>query len=157
MSYVLSGVVIPRSLDDAARIGERLDLPLDMLPLADDCTICANRVREQILDDAAVAALLTECGELLAVIWDDRVGLRASSFHQLSGERLAFGDADELFVELNDAGEPVLDGPIYSFAEIESCTEDKEFETYRNAIELGCEAAGFCTAETVMRFIRRQG
>jgi hypothetical protein len=157
MSYVLSGYIVPESMENAKEIRDRLGLALDVAPVGSDCTMLANRTRQEFgLNDAAVGGLLEQYGKLMTVLWDERIGLRAAVAYLASGERLKFGADEELYVELDDEGIPVLNGKVYSLKEVEACTEDREFQTCKNAVELGCEASGFCKPTDVMEFIRDQ-
>jgi len=155
MSYVLTGYIVPDSIENARRTRDRLGLVLDVVSIGCDCTIFANRNRQEFgLNDTAVRELLKQYGRLLTVLWDDRSGLRASMVHGASGEQLKFGADEELYAELDDQGFPLLNGKVYSLKDVETSIDDKEFETTKNAVELGCEASGFCQPNEVMEFIR---
>jgi hypothetical protein len=155
MSYVLSGYIVPDLIENARRTRDRLGLALDVVSVGSDCTMFTNRNRQVFgLNDTAIRELLRQYGKLLTVLWDDRSGLRASIVHGASGEQLKFGADEELYVELDDQGFPILNGKVYSLKDVETSTDDKEFETCKNAVELGCEASGFCQSHEVMEFIR---
>jgi hypothetical protein len=66
----------------------------------------------------------------------------------------AFGEADELFVPLDEEGEPIV------FAEpllAEELSEDLEYETIANAIQLGLGAMGAGAWDELFNFITAPG
>jgi hypothetical protein len=77
----------------------------------------------------------------LVVFYDNRAHAMGSALY--SGGRLSreFGEADEIWVGLDEDGEPALDGPKYHGDDL---PEDfDEGECIRTAIDTGLEAAGF--------------
>lgn len=157
MSYILSGVVVPDSVEGAQSIRDSLGLVMDAIPLSDDCSLLANRSRSEIvLLEEDTNGLVSHYGKVLTVLWDDQNGVREAKFYLDGNDPLEFGEEDELYVELDDDGYPASSGKIYTLSEVEECPDEKEFETCKNAIELGCEASGLCEPELLMECIRKQ-
>ncbi len=164
MSYVLHGILIPDRLEHAEQLlhstnifDEQLRDSHELVQIDEKTSMLVNRERYSIaIPDAATEHLKSVYNKLLMVHWDDQHGVRESVLF-LDGGRQFFSDFDEEFVELDDSGLPITDGPRFSKLQIDTYSGDREFETCTNAIELGCKASGVFDERAIMRFIRRQG
>jgi hypothetical protein len=78
---------------------------------------------------------------VLVVFYDNRAHAMGSAL--FSGGQLIreFGEADEIWVGLDEDGTPALDGPRYSGDDLPEEFDDGE--CIRTAIDAGLEAAGF--------------
>ena len=160
MSYVLHGVVLPAS---AGRIADEESQPedFDLIDLQKDASLLASRGRASVGDvvEQAGKEWSRKLGKALVVHWDDRIGERGSSLYEKGSLVDRFGIADEIYVELDDNGYPKQDGARFTDAEVtdmERQGEDREFETYRNALALGCDQVAFCTWEQLKEVIQSQ-
>ena len=62
----------------------------------------------------------------------------------------AFEEADEVYVLLDEDGEPLVDGERLKLAGMDS---DQEYDTIENAIELGLQSLGSGDWEKLLSFI----
>ena len=98
-----------------------------------------------------VAAKLSELFErALVVRYDSRIGHRSAEYFVRGQLERAFGEEDELFVGVDEAGMPLESSPVYRLEELDP---DVEYETKTNAIQLGLDASGLCDWETLFRFM----
>ena len=72
-------------------------------------------------------------GESLLILYDSRIGERAARHYRQGSLVRAFSEQDEIYVELDDVGEPISNGAKYVLSELRA---DGEYETVCNAIEL---------------------
>jgi hypothetical protein len=75
----------------------------------------------------------------LLIRFDSRTGHRSAELFEDGERRRSFGDADELYVPLDESGEPVLTAAPLRFADLDP---EQEYETIENAIQLGLKAFG---------------
>lgn len=75
----------------------------------------------------------------LLIRYDSRVGHRSSRLYVEGHLKREFGQNDELFVPLDEKGEPITTGPHIKFNEM---VANEEYETIKNAIELGLSEFG---------------
>lgn len=155
MSYVLEAILIPAAKSELALPADA-PFEVEIFALSDAVTLFARPGRPAF-DDQFVqfAATLSASYEgALLVRYDNRVGERASFVFRDQELIASYTTEDELFVELDEEGEPLLDGPRYSEPEVERLEEeDREFEVVVNAIQLGCEACPWCVWNLLQRFI----
>tara|TARA_R110002049_G_scaffold5054_1_gene35017 strand:- start:555 stop:1034 length:480 start_codon:yes stop_codon:yes gene_type:complete len=158
MSYVLEGIVFPKNDSDVRVTIPNSTIDFDQLVLDDNIVILARPGRPQF--DEAVCEVAVDIskvfGEAMVVRWDDRIGFRESRVYRGGFLPNSFSVDNELYVMLDDDGMPLRDGKIFEESELDDY-EDDEFEVYQNALELGCENAGFCSWVALHRFIQRQG
>ena len=158
MSYVLEGIVVPQKESDANGLLAGTPIEFDVLSVDDNVSILARPGRPQF--DNSVCELAAEmskqCDVAMVVRWDDRIGLRESRVFRDGALSQMFSVDDELYVMLDDDGMPLKDGRKFREQELDEY-DDEEFETYENALELGCNDAGFCEWNTLHSFIQRQG
>jgi hypothetical protein len=111
--------------------------------------LTVENIREFSAELASLAPELSVIfGKTLFVQYDDRVGWRYSELF-INGESAnIFGENEEIWIRLNDDGLPDLDEngkPISELIHIKDMDRfdpDEEWETYRNAIQLGLAAFG---------------
>ena len=89
--------------------------------------------------DGLAEHLSNVTGRALVLRYDSRLGHRSSRLYIDGRQIRAFGEDDELFVPLDDDGEPVLSARPVRRDEFEA---GAEYETVRNAIQLGMDALG---------------
>jgi len=78
-------------------------------------------------------------GRALVVRFDSRIGHRSSALFEHGSLSRAFGEQEELFVPLDERGEPTAGAaPVRRWER----DPDAEYETSKNAIQLGLEALG---------------
>jgi hypothetical protein len=87
------------------------------------------------------ASLSVEYGVTLAVFYDDRCGVSVAILFRDGTPVRDFGEADEVWVPLDEDGDMLTDGPRYTR---ETLPPDAECDCIRQAIDVGLEAAGFC-------------
>jgi hypothetical protein len=92
-------------------------------------------------DEKVACRLSWGLGKALLVLYDDRCGLRFSALYEKGDLASEFGPSDEIWVALDERGEPDLDGERYRWEEIED-DEEGEYETIINSIDAGLEALG---------------
>jgi hypothetical protein len=89
--------------------------------------------------DGIAEALSKTLGTSLVVRYDDRIGHRSSKLYR-DGELIrSFGEDDEVYVLLDEDGEPIPEGERFSLQDLDP---DEEYETIKNAIQLGLEGLG---------------
>ena len=158
MSYVLEGILVSLNESDGIAALADVSMEFDVVAVDENATILARPGRPQF-DDAVcdlAAELSKQCGSTMVVRWDDRIGLRESRVYRDGELSKRFSVDDELYVKLDDDGMPLEEGQIFTESELDE-HEDEEFEVYENALELGCEVAGFCSWTALHGFIQRQG
>ena len=103
-------------------------------------------------DPIALEGLLTDAARLsqgdcpvLAVVYDDRVGYRESWFFQGGTLQRSFDECDELWVPVDDHGEPQIGATPLRLPLLDP---EKEYDCRKNAIDLGIEAMDFSAALT---------
>ena len=95
--------------------------------------------------ETVAASVSTSVGVSLSVFYDNQCGVRCSSLFK-NGERSAsFGETDELWVPLDDSGQPRTDQPPTSAPDWNS---GEEYERVRDGIDAGLEAAGMADQVT---------
>ncbi len=95
------------------------------------CTIPDNEI------DRLARSLSTRFSDALIVDYDSRLGYRQTRIYASGELRRSFDKDDELWVPLDESGEPMKEAPALKCADL---LEDEEYETIRDAIDLGFEA-----------------
>lgn len=89
--------------------------------------------------DRVARELSRALGEALVVRYDSRVGQRSAALYENGAAGRSFGEADELYVRLDEQGYPLQDA---AKLRLDQLSPDEEYETARNAIQLGLDALG---------------
>lgn len=90
--------------------------------------------------DRLAAALSIEFGTTLAVHYDDRCGMKVGRQFRTGELVREVGEADEVWVQLDEQGEPLTDGPRFAG---DGIPPGVECDCIRQAIDAGLETAGF--------------
>ncbi|BAY11360.1 hypothetical protein [Calothrix sp. NIES-2098] len=91
-----------------------------------------------------------EISAVLVMRYDSRIGHRSSILFKEGLPISSFDENDEIWVLLDEEGEPLIDGERFS---INSMKDDEEYETICNAIDLGLQALGIENWHEVYSFI----
>lgn len=89
--------------------------------------------------DELAAEVSKSCGKALLARFDSRAGSRSSAVFENGQLGQTFGEDDELYVPLDDKGDPVRNA---SPVRLTMLDPDQEYETIQNAIQLGLRAFG---------------
>jgi hypothetical protein len=90
--------------------------------------------------DRLAASLSFEFGTSLSVHYDDRGGVKAACLFRHGTAMREFGEADEVWVPMDEDWKPLAEAPRYSG---DNLPPDEECDCIRQAIDVGLEAAGF--------------
>jgi hypothetical protein len=90
--------------------------------------------------------------KVLVVRYDSRIGHRSSCLFRDGRLTRTFGKSDELFVPLDERGEPMWHAPQLR---VNDLMADQEYETAKNAIELGLEELNGATWEDLKGLIAK--
>ncbi len=137
-----TGVVVPlafASLEEGTAVCYRVD-PRDALVFSEAMDRIVSNVSKSI-------------GRSLLVRYDSRTGHRSATLYDRGEVEGDFGPDDELFVPLDEEGDPVRAAVPLPRAALDP---DEEYETHRNAIELGISALGVGTWPALLAFMSRQ-
>lgn len=86
------------------------------------------------------AALLSEqVGSTVLIRYDTRIGHRSAVIYRNAAVERSYGEKDEIYVELDKTGEPILAGKRFRVDELQP---EDEYETISNAIQLALEETG---------------
>jgi hypothetical protein len=148
MSVVFDAVVLAGETAAVREAFESLRVPLALeLHQADDRGFVIltrfdepGRLFEWEEVDRLAASFSVTFGSALSVHYDDRGGVRAAGLFRGGAGVREFGEADEVWVPLDDDGDPRPDGPRYPGDRV---PPDEECGCVRQAIDAGLEAAGF--------------
>lgn len=143
MSYIFEAVVVCSSPEELER--QLRNSPNDfefkvheIYPSVSAAII--NAAREVKFDNAADEALAEQLskffGKSLLVLYDDRVGFRYAALYERGDFARAYSDADEIWVLLDDKGEPLREGQRFAWHEIGDDSEN-EYECILTNIDLG--------------------
>ena len=145
MSEVYNCLIIPQPLAKVALVYVKMahsDVPYDFKPLNAEMTLMYHqaprddyRFAEQM--DEIAAGLSTHLGVVLAFEYDSRVGHRASREYRNGDLVASYGEADELWVQIDEQGYPI---PTSERFHVDELLDDVEYETIENAIDLGLKA-----------------
>jgi hypothetical protein len=158
MSEVFEGVICPGEREALSPLILRSAGPL-ALAIEELTTGICVAYREDARAQAAFApAIETLAAELakhlqwvLLVRYDSRIGHRSSAIFK-GRTQSAFGDTDELYVPLDESGMPVLSAqPLH----VDALRSDEEYETVKNAIQLGLDVVGVNQWERLFTLMTR--
>jgi hypothetical protein len=112
----------------------------------DDLTgiiICtdSNRLFNDMFAELA-RKISTEFNKILLVKYDDRIGYRQSFLYVEGILKNEFTAKDEIWVLLDEEGEPLLDKYFSSIQVENDDDEENEYQTLYNSIELGLNELG---------------
>jgi len=158
MSEVFEGVLLPCPFNDVKlairTLSPSLSLKVERL---DDLSIVSRndqvgRPRFSPEIEQVAADLSKIVGKALVVRYDSRIGHRTSELFINGNMEKAFDEADEVYVLLDEDGEPLVDGERFKLAGMDS---DQEYDTIENAIELGLKSLCSGDWEKLLSFIRQ--
>lgn len=148
MSQLYECVVVCGPGDQVREAFEGLETPrsLGLAAVAEDVWAVYVRAGRDVPfdlpEDEKIARTLSgRLGKALLVLYDDRCGLRHSALYEAGDMVRTFGEEDEIWVALDEQGQPDLDGARYRWEEIRDDV-DGEYETLVNAIDAGLKAFG---------------
>jgi hypothetical protein len=87
--------------------------------------------------ESLAAQYSEQLGRALLVRFDSRIGHRSAELFEQGAHVRSFGEADELFVPLDDRGMPVTTAKALRADELDA---SMEYETSTNAIQLGLKS-----------------
>lgn len=102
--------------------------------------------------DALAAELSREFGAALVIRYDARADLRTARLFRDGAVATDFGECDELFLTLDDAGRPRDDIDPTAFCRLDPL---QEYRSLKNAIEIDLEALGAGNWQAVKRMMAR--
>jgi hypothetical protein len=141
MSEIYEAIIF-RSTDAAALTAFRglaAPFPLRLVRLA-DCSFGLYRIagRSVPVDFETMKSLASKLSEsisaALAVFYDNRCGLRAAASFRAGALSASFGEHDELWVPLDEDGEPRHDVPPVPATSLDP---NEEYDCMQDAIEVG--------------------
>jgi hypothetical protein len=146
MSTIFEGILCPAKPEQVQQALLDTEIPwnLALSDLPSDLTAVVREDPRSALVfaeafDGLAEFLSDRLGTSLVIRHDDRIGHRSSKLYR-NGELVqAFGEDDELYVLLDEEGEPISDGERFSLRELDP---DEEYETVKNAIQLGLDGLG---------------
>ena len=150
MSYIFEGILCYASVDNLRRAvideGSALTLHLVVSAFSTEVSVTnRNDSRDQadftFKMDGVAEHLSITFGFALLVRYDDRIGHRSSAYIVDGRLQSSYGEEDEIWVLLDDNGEPLLSGPRFHTSELDP-DPDVEYETIENAIQLGLKDFG---------------
>jgi hypothetical protein len=147
MSVIFEAVVLEGDLPAIREAVDSLRVPLDLdLYQADErgfvilTSLGPGRLFNWEDVDRLAASLSIVFGTTLAVHYDDRGGVTVACLYREGAAVREFADADEVWVPMDDNGNPREDGPRYPGDHLPL---DEECDCILQAIDVGIEAAGF--------------
>jgi hypothetical protein len=160
MSEVFEGVVV--SARTAELIHDQITSAGNLLlstETVDPKAIVVFRTgpREQALFSEKMEELASQLSRFessaLLVRYDSRMGHRSSSLFVGGDQVQTFNEDDEEYVPLDDLGEPIVSARPVHISEFDPT---QEYETIRNAIQLGLDALGFGHWDQLFKVITQQ-
>jgi hypothetical protein len=146
MSEILEAVACKAGPEDATVFleRERPDLSLALAELSNRGIMLYRHdsrahARFDPYMDHLAKALSSSFQRSLVIRYDSRESFRASALYTNGALHKQYGREDEIFVPLDEEGEPVVDGPTHRYSELDP---SGEYETSTNAIELGLQKLG---------------
>jgi hypothetical protein len=146
MSEVYEGIIVLADKQQLSAALDRIDSPLEFAFGQLDGNVFA--IYRTASRQAAFAAkeleevaqeISTAVGACLAVFYDNRTGLRESALFRRGECKQRFTEADELWVLLDERGEPMLDGEKFPATSLD---DDEEYDCVFTAIDAGLHALG---------------
>jgi hypothetical protein len=147
MSVIFEAVVLEGDLPAIREAFDSLRVPLALtLYQADErgfvilTSLAPGRLFNWEAVDRLAASLSILFGTTLSVHYDDRGGVNVACLFREGAVVKEFADADEVWVPLDDDGNPREDGPHYSGDRL---PPDEECDCILQSIDVGIEAVGF--------------
>ncbi len=151
MSYAFEGVLCVASFENIQSISSQISTPFKLkVDKINDCLSSLSRVEDRrnwvfSSEMEYVASQISVIfSKAILVRYDDRVGYRESILFQEGLPLKTFDLADEIWVMLDENGEPIVNGLKFTTEQIED-DDNEEYETICNAIQLGLESLGINT------------
>lgn len=94
--------------------------------------------------------LSTKFKKALVFRYDSRIGYRSSTIFFNGHPTESFDEKDEVYVLVDDNGTPLNDGQKYHVDEL---SDEGDYETIQNAIDLGLQALGMGTWDEVHKIV----
>jgi hypothetical protein len=152
VSEVFEGIVVSRQPTEIGPIESKL--PLRSEPLQNATIIYRSDSRSAAAFAPEIERLAEQLAERLGaatvVRYDSRIGHRSSIAFRRGQPPQSYGPEHELFVPLDDEGEPRSDVEPVTFKERDP---SEEYETATNAIEHGLRVIGGPEWSNLRRFI----
>jgi hypothetical protein len=146
MSEVFEGIIVKAALQAVEEFfkGHPAADLFTISPLQSGLTVAYLRSpRVPSLTDIEMERLAMELSRkflvALLVDYDSRASYRAATVYNNGVQREKFGENDEMFVPLNEKGEPILDSRPIKVGEF---VQGEEYEATLNSIELGFSSFG---------------
>ena len=155
MSEVFEGVLYPVEPGSGAQPTVRHGVPFEVHDLEPGLRVV---YRSDSRQDAAFSEdvdrlageLSGQHGRSLVVRFDSRIGHRSAALYLDRQPALVFGEADELYVPLDEQGLPRREAePLRA----DQLAPEEEYETIQNAIEQGLKAFGLGNWDELLRFM----
>ncbi|MEM7717149.1 MAG: hypothetical protein AAF349_26970 [Cyanobacteria bacterium P01_A01_bin.68] len=146
MSCVFEGILTKASSEKVKynvnqKISTNLKLKFEKLNDYLSCFNVVENSRNFSSDLDSVASQISEIfSQAILIRYDDRIGYRESIIFEKGVPVKQFNLADEIWVMLDEDGNPILDSQQFTIDQIEE--DDEEYETIYNAIQLGIEFVG---------------
>ena len=156
MSEIFEGILSPAQATSFAEArGRECGLVLETQEIGDGLTaVYRSDPRQEATFSSKMDELAAEVsrrgGRVLLARFDSRVGKRSSAIFEDGERRQVFGEADELYVPLDERGDPVGDAPPLTLAMLDP---KEEYETIQNALQLGLRALGRGSWDELFRLI----
>jgi hypothetical protein len=116
-------------------------LHLRLIRLSEDLygihRVTTRRDFPEALIDEVAAQVSKSCSAALAIFYDNQVGMRYCHLFRAGVLNASFGEQDEVWVRLDDEGEPIMDGERFS---VDQLRDDEEYDCIRTGIDAGLEA-----------------
>ncbi|MDX2239048.1 MAG: hypothetical protein NW224_00010 [Leptolyngbyaceae cyanobacterium bins.302] len=161
MSCLFEGILSPTSLTEAEKfLGEiSTNIVLKLGEINDSTYVFCRweplRNKFIFLEEmeyvASQVSISTSSTSLL-IRYDGRVSYRSLILFENGVLSQVFDEFDEIWVRLDENGEPNIGGGRFSNKDVESDNEN-EYEILTNAIELGLNILGCTTWNEVLRFM----
>lgn len=159
MSEIFEGVVIrvPAKVVESVIANLNTDLEFGLFGLSGQLSILYRNDAREVAEFSNTTNWLAEklsrpLAQTLLVRYDSRIGHRSSVLYVNGALKREFGMKDELFVPLNEDGEPILTAPRLRFTEL---NPEEEYETIENAIQLGLTELGDGNWSDIKKWIGR--
>jgi hypothetical protein len=156
VSEVFEGVIVPvQAASFAEARGREQGLVLETQHFDGDLSAIyrsdprVQAVFSPIMDTLAAEAS-KRAGRALVARYDSRMGTRSSALFENGQQKQLFGEADELYVPLDESGSPVDGAKPLTVANLDP---NEEYETTVNAIQLGLQALGGGSWKELYRLI----
>ena len=131
-------------------------LDLEVVKIHADLSVVyrVEKNRHKLIFDRRIEYLASqlslEVSTVLVTRYDSRTGHRSSILFKEGLPLYSFDENDEIWVLLDEKGNPLIDGEKFS---INSLKDDEEYETIWNAIQLCLQALGVENYNEVYSFI----